>query len=84
MVTDLLPTEILNKPKMGFGLPIAKWFRNDLAPILKEKLLDETSARIDLFEQHLLQKMLNEHIKGRRDWSTRFGPSFFWSFGLGS
>ncbi len=54
-VMDLLPNEILNKPKTGFGLPIPKWFRNDLVPMLKETLLDEASARRGLFEQHLLK-----------------------------
>jgi|GEM_PF-4269619 asparagine synthase (glutamine-hydrolysing) len=65
-VKDLLLTEIWVKPKTGFGLPIAKWFRNDLAPMLKETLLDEISARGGLFEQHLLRKMASEHIGGRR------------------
>lgn len=76
-VKDLLPKEILNKPKTGFGLPIAKWFRSDLAPMLKETLLDETSARRGLFEQHLLQKMVSEHIEGRRDWSNRLWAFLF-------
>ena len=76
-VKDLLPTEILNKPKTGFGLPIAKWFRSDLAPMLKETLLDETSARRGLFEQHLLQKMVSEHIEGRRNWSNRLWAFLF-------
>jgi asparagine synthase (glutamine-hydrolysing) len=74
-VKNLVPAEILNKPKTGFRIPIAKWFRSDLAPMLKETLLDETSARRGLFEQDLLKKMVNEHIGSRRDWSTRL-----WSF----
>jgi len=76
-VKDLLPNEILNKPKTGFGLPIAKWFRNDLAPMLKETLLDETSANRGLFEQQLLKKMSSEHIEGRRDWSNRLWAFLF-------
>ena len=76
-VKDLLPNEILNKPKTGFGLPIAKWFRNDLSPILKETLLDETSARRGLFEQQLLKRMTSEHIEGRRDWSNRLWAFLF-------
>ena len=76
-VKDLLPNEILNKPKTGFGLPIAKWFRSDLAPMLKETLLDETSERRGLFEQQLLKKMVNEHIEGRKDWSNRLWAFLF-------
>lgn len=76
-VKDLLPTEILNKPKTGLGLPIAKWFRSDLAPMLKEALLDETSAQRGLFEQKLLKKRVNDHIEGRRDWSNRLWAFLF-------
>lgn len=76
-VKDLLPNEILSKPKTGFGLPIAKWFRHDLAPMLRETLLDETSARRGLFEQQLLKKMTSEHMEGRRDWSNRLWAFLF-------
>ena len=76
-VKGLLPSEILNKPKSGFGLPIDKWFRSNLASILKETLLDETSERRGLFEQKLLNKMVNEHINGRRDWSNRLWSLLF-------
>lgn len=76
-VKGLLPSEILNKPKSGFGLPLVKWFRNNLAPMLKETLLDETSKRRGLFEQHLFQKMVNEHIDGSRDWSNRLWAFLF-------
>ena len=76
-VKKLLPTEIVNKPKTGFGLPIAKWFRSDLAAMLKETLLDETSAQRGLFKQQLLKKMVNEHIEGRRNWSNRLWAFLF-------
>ena len=76
-VKDLLPTKILSKPKTGFGIPIAKWFRSDLAPLIKETLLDVTSERRGLFEQKLLQKMVGEHIEGRRDWSNRLWAFLF-------
>jgi asparagine synthase (glutamine-hydrolysing) len=76
-VKDLLPVEILNKPKTGFGMPVAKWFRSSLMPLLKDSLLDDTSARRGLFDQRLLQKMVNEHIDGRRDWSNRLWAFLF-------
>lgn len=76
-VKNLLPPEILNKPKTGFGIPLARWLRTDLASVLKESLLDETSVRRGLFEQKLLKKMVNEHIEGRRDWSNRLWAFLF-------
>jgi len=76
-VKDLLPNEIMNKPKTGFGLPIAKWFRNDLASMLKETLLDKTSTQRGLFEQNMLKRMIKEHIEGHRDWSNRLWAFLF-------
>jgi asparagine synthase (glutamine-hydrolysing) len=76
-VKDLLPEEIMNKNKTGFGIPIAKWFRNDLAPLLRDNLLDETSCQRGLFNKNLLKKMVHEHIDGRRDWSNRLWAFLF-------
>ena len=70
-VKSLLPEEILNKPKKGFAIPVAKWLRSELAPLVKENLLDEKSISRGFFEQRMLKKMVNEHIDGRRNWSNR-------------
>jgi asparagine synthase (glutamine-hydrolysing) len=83
-VKDLLPNEILNKPKAGFGFPVAKWFRKDLTPMLRETLLDEKSARRGLLKKQLLTKMINEHVDGYRDWSKRLWAFLFLEFGFGS
>lgn len=74
---DLLPIQIIKKPKLGFSPPIAKWFRNELAPTLKETLLDQRSARRGLFNQSYIQTMVNEHINGHRDWSNRLWAFLF-------
>jgi asparagine synthase (glutamine-hydrolysing) len=76
-VKNLLPRQTLNKPKTGFGFPIAKWFRKDLAPMLKQALTDGTCIRRGLFNQSLLKKMVHEHIEGRRDWSNRLWVFLF-------
>jgi len=72
-----LPPAIINKRKTGFGVPIAKWFRTDLRPLLKENLLDEISLHRGLFEPRMLHKMVNEHIEGQRDWSNRLWALLF-------
>jgi asparagine synthase (glutamine-hydrolysing) len=74
---DMVPIEILKKPKTGFSIPIAKWLRKDLSELLKGTLLDGISARRGLFKQKLLVKMVNEHINGRRDWSNRLWAFLF-------
>jgi asparagine synthase (glutamine-hydrolysing) len=37
---DVLPREILERPKMGFGVPLASWLRVELRPLLEQHLLD--------------------------------------------
>jgi asparagine synthase (glutamine-hydrolysing) len=73
----LLPAEILNKRKTGFGIPIGKWLRTDLASMLKETLLSDICARRGLLEPQLLDKMIGEHLAGRRDWSGRLWAFLF-------
>lgn len=76
-VRDLLPQEILTKPKSGFGVPLAKWFRTELREILRGTLLDEKSAKRGLFDLRFLKRMIDEQIDGRRDWSSRLWSLLF-------
>lgn len=76
-VEHLLPIELLNKPKTGFSVPLAKWLRTDLASLLKGTLLDQRSMNRGLFHHSQMKKMIFEHIDGRRDWSDRLWAFLF-------
>ena len=41
----LAPDEILDRPKQGFSVPIAEWFRNELHDLVRDVLLDASTAR---------------------------------------
>ncbi|TKB93708.1 MAG: asparagine synthase (glutamine-hydrolyzing) [Nitrospira sp.] len=68
---NLLPQEILNKPKTGFGIPLRKWLQVDLAAMMKSVLLDDRAVRRGLLEQRFVRQMVQSHLAGDRDWSTR-------------
>jgi asparagine synthase (glutamine-hydrolysing) len=68
---NLLPQEILSKPKTGFGIPLRKWLQVDLAAMMTSVLLDDRAARRGLLEQRVVQQMVQSHLAGDRDWSTR-------------
>ena len=58
---NLLPNNILHRPKKGFGIPIAEWLRGRLNPLM-HALLD--SARLKnqgLFDEKFVQKLIKEH-----------------------
>ncbi|MBP9664143.1 MAG: hypothetical protein KBD94_05940, partial [Pyrinomonadaceae bacterium] len=64
-VEPLLPAEILNRPKKGFGIPIAKWLKGRLNPLLHD-LLDEKRIRDqDLFDAKYVTDLVTEHETGR-------------------
>jgi len=68
---DLLPKEILKRRKMGFGIPIGKWFRHQLKDYIREILLDKRSLRRGYFKREAIQQLLDEHISGRVDHGYR-------------
>jgi asparagine synthase (glutamine-hydrolysing) len=76
-VASLLPAEILDKRKTGFSVPLAKWLRTNLLPLLTDTLLSDASAKRGLLSQVFLKRMVEEHISGKRDWSTRLWALLF-------
>jgi asparagine synthase (glutamine-hydrolysing) len=76
-VTGLIPEQILYKRKTGFGVPLARWFRTDLAEMLRETLLDDQSAKRCFFHPWFLHKIVQEHMEGKRDWSNRLWAFLF-------
>jgi asparagine synthase (glutamine-hydrolysing) len=68
---DLLPREIRHRPKMGFGVPIDRWFRGELKDELRGVLLDPVSVGRGLFRPEAVAGLLDDHIAGRRDHAYR-------------
>jgi asparagine synthase (glutamine-hydrolysing) len=67
-VQSLLPAEILNRPKMGFGVPLDRWFREDLREMAYDLLLSPRASQRGYFHQNVVEKMLDEHVSGVRNW----------------
>lgn len=68
---DLLPPAIQQREKMGFGVPLDHWFRGELAPLLKEVLLDSHSLGRGLFRPQAVEQLVTEHVTSRWDHSYR-------------
>jgi asparagine synthase (glutamine-hydrolysing) len=74
-VRELIPDPILTRHKTGFGIPVARWFRGELQPLLRETLLDDVARKRNLFQPAAMRRMVDDHVEGRRDWSNRL-----WAF----
>ena len=60
-----LPPEILNRPKMGFGVPVGEWFRGELSEFLRERLLAPNAFIAQIFHKEWLNAVTETHITGR-------------------
>jgi asparagine synthase (glutamine-hydrolysing) len=66
-----LPPAIRNRPKMGFGVPLDRWFRGALKDEVQAVLLDPVSLNRGLFQREAVATLVSEHTDGRRDHSQR-------------
>jgi asparagine synthase (glutamine-hydrolysing) len=64
---DVLPPGIATRPKKGFGIPVGEWFKGRLREELQEELSTERIRRQGLFQPVEVQRLLSEHLSGRRD-----------------
>jgi asparagine synthase (glutamine-hydrolysing) len=63
----LIPGQIINRPKQGFGVPINKWLNHDLRDLLNDTLTDGRTRQRGYFNQNAVEALLDEHRRGRRD-----------------
>ena len=63
----LLPKEILERKKMGFSIPIDKWFREDLRELVSEVLLSRNYITKHIFNQKFLKYLVNSHLSTKRN-----------------
>ena len=62
-----LPSGLLNRKKMGFGVPIGRWFRNEMKSFLYEIMLEKKSLKRGYFNPDYIKKLLDEHTSGKAD-----------------
>jgi asparagine synthase (glutamine-hydrolysing) len=75
--SELLPPAILKRKKMGFGVPISRWFRKELKDYIYEILLDRKTLNRGYFKREGIERLLNDHIALRYDHSARIWALLF-------
>jgi len=58
-----LPAELVDRPKMGFGVPVGEWMRDGLRPMVEDLVLSRTASEYDSAVAHAL---VEQHLSGRR------------------
>lgn len=72
IVHDYVPKEMMDRPKMGFGVPVFTWLRNDLKYYADEYMSDVAFARHGLFKKEGVQHIINRFYKGDRNYNNIF------------
>ena len=62
-----LPPAIINRPKKGFGVPLAAWLKNELRPFCEEVLSAENINKSGLFNADFVEQLKQEHFAGKHD-----------------
>ena len=65
-----LPSEVLYRPKMGFAVPLARWFRGPLRQRVRDSLLGGPMLDSGWFNPATIRRIVEQHESGVRDHST--------------
>jgi asparagine synthase (glutamine-hydrolysing) len=66
----MLPADVLYRPKMGFAVPLDRWFRGPLKQRVREAVLGERLAATGWFDRKYLEHLVDAHQRGVRDYSS--------------
>jgi asparagine synthase (glutamine-hydrolysing) len=64
-IADWLPSELIERPKKGFGVPMAHWLRTELRDLSRDVLTDQTARSRGYFRPAAVAQLLDEHDAGR-------------------
>ena len=66
-VKNLLPEDVVNRPKKGFGVPIAKWVKGPLKELFSDFLSPGRIRSEGFLNAEFVDKLLRDHLRGKRD-----------------
>ncbi len=68
---NLLPSSIWRRPKMGFGVPLAEWFKGPLRATTESLLLDTAARCHQFFRREAIENLMQEHLANRSNHAYR-------------
>ncbi len=66
---ELLPPEVLHRPKAGFHVPMPGWLKRELRPLVDEVLSETNLRRQGIFDPRAVRRLVDRHMAGRADLS---------------
>jgi len=57
----LVPRDVIYRPKMGFGVPIGRWFRGEMKEFVRSTLLSERAQKRGITDPMVVERYINHH-----------------------
>jgi asparagine synthase (glutamine-hydrolysing) len=67
IVHKYVPKEMMDRPKMGFGIPVETWLNNELRSLVEENLGPTALKEHGLFNEEEVRKLCQEFFSGRKE-----------------
>jgi asparagine synthase (glutamine-hydrolysing) len=64
---SLIPQQILDRPKVGFRVPVNKWFQGPMKEYLRDHLQGQESKTRAYYDPQVLDRVMNDHVEGRQN-----------------
>jgi asparagine synthase (glutamine-hydrolysing) len=64
----IVPDAVLDRPKMGFGVPLAEWLRGSLKELLLDTVLSRSATERGYFQPAAVRRMVDAHMSGSDDY----------------
>jgi asparagine synthase (glutamine-hydrolysing) len=78
LLTRYVPRELIDRPKMGFGVPIAKWLKNELKVMLQDYLSHAHLQREGRLDPAMVKQVVDEHMSGINNHQHRLWALLMW------
>jgi asparagine synthase (glutamine-hydrolysing) len=66
-----IPASVINRPKMGFAVPVGQWMKGSLREWIQDLVLGEQATDRGYFERSEVRSLVADHLEGRADHEAR-------------
>lgn len=64
---SIVPDDVLDAPKTGFGVPFSNWLKGPLKDFMQQNLNDAYIQQLNLFDNYSLNRLINLHLSGKKN-----------------